>query len=76
MQWIIYSIRLWFLKILVFNYFEIWLLHIVLYSYLFKVCYLWYKYSSNNLLMFLKSGLSTDGDIDKVLLVGPKAPAT
>lgn len=28
------------------------------------------------LLMFLKSGLSTDGDTDSVLLVGPRAPAT
>ena len=27
-------------------------------------------------LIFLKSGFSTDGDIDKVLLVGPIAPAT
>lgn len=27
-------------------------------------------------LMFLKSGLSTDGDTDRVLLVGPTAPAT
>ena len=26
--------------------------------------------------MFLKSGLSTDGDTDRVLLVGPTAPAT
>lgn len=26
--------------------------------------------------MFLKSGLSTDGDTERVLLVGPKAPAT
>lgn len=28
------------------------------------------------LLMFLKSGLSTDGETDRVLLVGPNAPAT
>lgn len=28
------------------------------------------------LLMFLKSGLSTDGETDRVLLVGPTAPAT
>lgn len=27
-------------------------------------------------LMFLKSGLSTDGDTESVLLVGPSAPAT
>lgn len=28
------------------------------------------------LLTFLKSGLSTDGDTERVLLVGPTAPAT
>lgn len=28
------------------------------------------------LLMFLKSGLSTEGDTESVLLVGPRAPAT
>ena len=28
------------------------------------------------LLIFLKSGFSTDGDIDNVLFVGPIAPAT
>lgn len=26
--------------------------------------------------MFRKSGFSTDGEMDKVLFVGPKAPAT
>ncbi len=30
----------------------------------------------NNILIFRKSGLSTDGEIDKVLFVGPNAPAT
>ena len=34
-----------------------------------------YKYIKY-ILMFLKSGFSTDGDIDSVLLVGPIAPAT
>lgn len=42
-----------------------------------------YSYLSNKLLeqlkfllIFLKSGLSTDGETDSVLLVGPTAPTT
>lgn len=31
---------------------------------------------SDHLLTFLNSGFSTEGDMDKVLLVGPIAPAT
>jgi hypothetical protein len=32
-------------------------------------------YFTKNLQTFRKSGLSTDGEIDRVLLVGPMAPA-
>ena len=34
------------------------------------------KKTQKHLLTFLNSGFSTDGEIERVLLVGPMAPAT
>ena len=42
-------------------------------QYSIQVCSI---HSIIHLLMFLKSGLSTEGDTDSVLLVGPSAPTT